>query len=68
MPDATTTLDGITKEVPPDNLEILLAVKNHLSSVGSREAEMRLKLDMAEGLLNQAKRDGSRKPRHHDGL
>jgi dynein heavy chain len=54
--------------VPPDNLEILLAVKNHLSSVGSREAEMRLKLDMAEGLLNQAKRDGSRKPKEIETL
>lgn len=65
---AQTTLDGITKEVPHDNLEILLAVKNHLSSVGSREAEMRLKLDMAEGLLNQAKRDGSRKPKEIETL
>ena len=65
---ATTTLEGISKEVPADNLDVLLSVKNHLSSVGAREAEVRLKLDMAEGLLAQARRDGIKKPKDVDTL
>ena len=65
---AKATLDGISKEVPADNLDILLSVKNHLTSVGTREAELRLKLDSAEGLIAQARRDGVRKPKEIDAM
>jgi dynein heavy chain len=54
-------LDGITREVPEDNLEVLLSVKNSLSGVVSKEAELRLESDVAQAILDQMRRDGSRK-------
>lgn len=66
---ATATLEGITREVPSDgSLDVLLSVKNHLSAVVSREAEVRLKLDEAAGVLAQLRRDGARKPKEIDTL
>jgi dynein heavy chain len=56
-----TTLDGISREVPHDNLDVLLSVKNNLSNVVSKEAEVLLKLDVARATLSQLKRDGARK-------
>lgn len=63
-----TTLDGITKEVPHDNLEVLLAVKNHLANVTSKDPEVRLMLDQAAAMLVAMKHEGARKGKEVETL
>jgi dynein heavy chain, axonemal len=58
---AKGTLDGITREVPAENLDILLSVKNSLFAVSAKEGEVMLKLDAAKSLLTQLKSEGARK-------
>lgn len=55
------TLDGIIREVPHDNLDVLLSVKNSLSAVTSRDAEVALRIDVARAVLAQLKGEGARK-------
>jgi dynein heavy chain len=60
---AKATLDGITRDVPGDNLDLLLGVKNCLSNVSAKEAEVQLKVDTARAVLAQLKAEGARKVR-----
>ena len=55
---ARQTLEGITREVADGQLEALLAVKNHLSNVSAKEAEVRLKCDVAQGIVEVLRRPG----------
>jgi len=58
---AKTTLDGISREVPADSLDLLLSVKNNLSNVAGKEAEVMLKFDVARAILGQLRKEGHRK-------
>jgi hypothetical protein len=58
---AKATLDGISRDVPADNVEALLAVKNCLTGVAAKEGEVMLMLDVARGALAELRRTGARK-------
>lgn len=58
---AKQTLEGISRDVGDGALDPLLAIKNHLSNVTAKEAEVRLKLDVAQGVLDALRTEGSRK-------
>jgi len=54
-------LEGVTRETPPETpLDVVLSVKNHLTSAVSRDAEVKLALDVAAGALAQMKREAGK--------
>lgn len=55
---ARHTLEGITQDVSGGQLDVLLAVKTHLSDLSTKEAELRLKVDVARSLLDELRRPG----------
>ena len=55
---ASATLAGVTTHTDPDTkLDTLLHVKNNLTTIASESDDMRLRLDVAAGVLAQMKRD-----------
>ena len=53
--------EGVTREAPADApLDLVLGIKNHLTSVTTREAEVRLALDVCAGALGVMKRDAGK--------
>jgi dynein heavy chain len=48
---ARQTLDGLQREVPADSLEVLLAVKTHLSHVGEHADREKLRIDCITACL-----------------
>ncbi|KAA0166994.1 hypothetical protein FNF28_02917 [Cafeteria roenbergensis] len=57
---AKSTITGLQTDVPEDGLDTLLAVKNHITSVGERDAEVKLRLDQVNETLAFMAEHGSK--------
>jgi len=58
---AKHTLDGVTKETPPDTpLDVLLSVKNHLTAITQRDTDVKLALDVATASLASMKTEAGK--------
>ena len=57
---AKTALTGLQTDVPEDSLDVLLSVKNHITAVGERDAEVKLRLDQVNSSLSFLGAEGSR--------
>jgi dynein heavy chain, axonemal len=55
------TLSGLQTKVPEDSLDTLLAVKNNITAVGTRDAELKLRLDSCSATLMLMREHGNAK-------